>query len=85
MNGFHRYAQVFGPRLREHYQTLAEEVGGRYFRAAGWVLIGLGMSLGSGKFDERLARARVPTIGSVNAPYSSSAHWSVVVPSGTST
>lgn len=40
MNGLHRYAQIFGPRLREHYQTLAEEVGGRYFRTAGWVLLG---------------------------------------------
>lgn len=40
MNGLHRYAQIFSARLRKHYQMLAEEVGGRYFRTDGWVLIG---------------------------------------------
>jgi hypothetical protein len=40
MNALDRYDDVFVPRLREQYQTLAEEVGGRYFRTGGWVLIG---------------------------------------------
>ena len=40
MNALDRYAHVFVPRLRTHYQTLAEEVGGRYFRTNDWVLIG---------------------------------------------
>ena len=40
MNALDRYNNVFAPRLREHYQTLAEEVGGRYFRTNGWNLIG---------------------------------------------
>lgn len=40
MNALHRYDDVFVARLREQYQTLAEEVGGKYFRTNGWVLIG---------------------------------------------
>jgi hypothetical protein len=40
MNAMDRYHEVFLPRLRERYQTLAEEVGGRYFRTKGWVLLG---------------------------------------------
>jgi Transposase DDE domain len=40
MNALDRYHNVFVPRLRERYQVLAEEVGGRFFRTAGWVLIG---------------------------------------------
>jgi hypothetical protein len=40
MNALTRYDEIFVPRLREHYQTLAEEVGGRYFRTDGWVLMG---------------------------------------------
>lgn len=40
MNALDRYHDVFVPRLRERYQTLAEEVGGRFFRTDDWVLIG---------------------------------------------
>jgi len=40
MNGLHRYTEIFSPRLRTHYQAMAEEVGGQYFRTRGWVLIG---------------------------------------------
>ena len=40
MNALTRYADVFGDRLRDRFQTLAEEVGGERFRTRGWVLIG---------------------------------------------
>ena len=40
MNALDRYNNVFLPLLREHFQTLAEEVGERYFRTNGWNLIG---------------------------------------------
>lgn len=40
MNALDRYGDVFVARLREQFQTLAEEVGGRYFRTNGWVLMG---------------------------------------------
>ena len=40
MNALDRYDDVFIPRLRDQYQTLAEEVGGRYFRTNDWVLMG---------------------------------------------
>lgn len=40
MNALDRYKDVFVPRLRDQFQTLAEEVGGQYFRTNGWVLIG---------------------------------------------
>jgi hypothetical protein len=40
MNALNRYNDLFVPRLRERYQRLAEEVGGRFFRTGGWVLIG---------------------------------------------
>lgn len=32
MNALHRYDQVFAPRLRERFQTWAEQAGGRFFR-----------------------------------------------------
>ena len=35
-----RYHAVLGPRLRERYQTLAEEIGEPHWRTHGWVLIG---------------------------------------------
>lgn len=40
MNGLHRYADIFTLRLRQHYQTLAEEVSGSYFHTGDWVPIG---------------------------------------------
>jgi hypothetical protein len=40
MNALHRYDHVFAPRLRERFQMLAEEAGGRFFRTGRWVLIG---------------------------------------------
>jgi hypothetical protein len=40
MNALGRYHDVFAPRLRERFQTLAKEVGGRYFETDGWVPIG---------------------------------------------
>lgn len=40
MNALDRYDEVFVPRLRERYQALAEEVGGRFFRTGQWALIG---------------------------------------------
>ncbi len=40
MNSLTRYAELFQKRLREQFQTLAEEVGGAQFRTRGWVLIG---------------------------------------------
>ena len=35
-----RYRSTFGLRLRQHFQFLAEEVGGRFWRDHGWVLMG---------------------------------------------
>ena len=40
MNALDRYGNMFRSRLREQFQTLAEEVGGQRFRVGGWVLIG---------------------------------------------
>jgi hypothetical protein len=40
MNALDRYDDIFGSRLREQYQTLAEEIGGRFFRTDDWVLQG---------------------------------------------
>ena len=40
MNALDRNHDVLGPRLRERYQTLAEEIGGPHWRTNGWVLIG---------------------------------------------
>jgi hypothetical protein len=40
MNALHQYHEIFIPRLRERCHALAEEVGGRFFRTRGWVLIG---------------------------------------------
>lgn len=40
MNALDRYNDVWMRRLRARCQTLAEQVGGRFFRSAGWVLIG---------------------------------------------
>lgn len=40
MNALDRYREVFIPRLRKRLQSLAEEVGGRYWKTGGWVLIG---------------------------------------------
>jgi hypothetical protein len=40
MNALDTYADTFSSRLRQRYQTLAEEVGGRFWRHDGWVLIG---------------------------------------------
>jgi hypothetical protein len=40
MNALDRYANVFATVLRERFQALAEEAGGRYFTTDGWVLIG---------------------------------------------
>ena len=40
MNALSRYAHVFAPVLRQRFQALAEEVGGRYFATDDWVLIG---------------------------------------------
>lgn len=40
MNALLRYADTFQTRLREQFQSLAEEVGGDRFRTRGWVLIG---------------------------------------------
>lgn len=40
MNALDRYGGVFTSRLRERYQALAEEAGGRFFRMGDWVLIG---------------------------------------------
>ena len=39
MNSLTRYHEVLVPRLRERFQALAEEVGGRHFETGGWVLI----------------------------------------------
>ena len=40
MNALDSYANTFKSRLRQRLQTLAEEVGGRFWRNNGWVLIG---------------------------------------------
>ena len=40
MNALDRYDRVLSDRLRERYQSLAEEVGGCYWRTDGWVLMG---------------------------------------------
>ena len=40
MNALDRYDEVFVPRLRQQCQTLAEEIGGGFFRTSGWVLMG---------------------------------------------
>jgi Transposase DDE domain len=40
MNALRRYDYVFAPRLRERFQALAEEAGGRFFRTGRWVLLG---------------------------------------------
>ena len=40
MNALNRYDDRFRSRLREQYQSLAEQVSGRRFRTGGWVLIG---------------------------------------------
>lgn len=40
MNALDRYSNVWSSRLRERYQALAEEVGGRLFRTGRWMLIG---------------------------------------------
>lgn len=40
MNALSRYSHVFAPVMRERFQKVAEEVGGRYFTTDDWVLIG---------------------------------------------
>lgn len=40
MNALERYDHVWMRRMRDRCQALAEEVGGRFFRTDGWVLIG---------------------------------------------
>ena len=40
MNALTRYRELFHDRLRDQFQTLAEEVGGERFRTRSWVLIG---------------------------------------------
>ena len=40
MNAVDRYRSVFFERLRCRFQDLAEEIGGRFWRRDGWVLIG---------------------------------------------
>ena len=40
INALDRYRHTFSLRLREHFQFLAEEIGGRFWRDHGWVLIG---------------------------------------------
>jgi len=40
MNALERYDHVWMRRMRERCQFLAQEVGGRFFRTDGWVLIG---------------------------------------------
>jgi hypothetical protein len=40
INALDRYRQKFSLRLRQHFQFLAEEVGGRFWRDNGWVLMG---------------------------------------------
>jgi hypothetical protein len=40
INALDRYRPTFSLRLREHFQFLAEEIGGPFWRDHGWVLIG---------------------------------------------
>jgi hypothetical protein len=40
MNALNRYGDFWMRRLQERYQTLAEQIGGPYFRSGSWVLIG---------------------------------------------
>ena len=40
MNALTRYREILGNRLRLRHQSLAQEIGGRYFRTNKWVLIG---------------------------------------------
>jgi hypothetical protein len=40
MDALARYRETFDLRLRQQFQTLAEEVAGRFWRDSGWVLIG---------------------------------------------
>lgn len=40
MNALDRYDQVWIGCLRNRYQALAEQIGGRFFRSGSWVLIG---------------------------------------------
>ena len=40
VNALDRYRDVFSSRIRFRYQTLAEEIGGRYWKSGQWVLIG---------------------------------------------
>jgi hypothetical protein len=40
INALDRYRSVFGTALRERFQVLAEEVGGRHFETDSWVLMG---------------------------------------------
>ena len=40
MTALDTYADIFSSRLRQRHQALAEEVGGRFWRHDGWVLIG---------------------------------------------
>jgi hypothetical protein len=39
MNALDRYHDIVGVRLRDRHQELAEEIGGRFFRTDGWVLM----------------------------------------------
>ena len=40
MNALDGYTETFAPRLRQHFQALAEEWGGRFWRDNDWVLMG---------------------------------------------
>lgn len=40
INALDRYRAIFDLRLRLQYQSLAEEIGGRFWRDRGWMLIG---------------------------------------------
>ena len=40
INALDRYQGIFGARLGKQIQTLAEEVGGRFWRDSGWALMG---------------------------------------------
>jgi hypothetical protein len=40
VNALDRYRDVYSSRIRCRYQTLAEEIGGRFWRSGKWVLIG---------------------------------------------
>lgn len=39
MNALDRYGEVFASRLRQRFQTLAKEIGGRHWKTGGWVAI----------------------------------------------